>query len=93
MAKTTTATTRIITIGDVRNLERTLNMTHYNCKANLKHRNIPFKGCTNFPEPTVDLAQSRAYMFNNLIDLKKLLNELDLGEKVDTSTTDYDAPF
>lgn len=93
MTKTTTTTTRIMTIGDVRSIERMLNMTHYNCKANLKHRNIPFKGCTNFPQPAVDLAQSRAYMFNNLINLKNLLNELDLGERIDTSTTDNDAPF
>lgn len=93
MEKTTTPTTRIMTIGDVRSLERTLNFAHYNCKANLAHRGIPFRGCTAFPVPSTDLAQSRTYMFNNLIDLKNLLNQLDLGEKQITNSADNDCPF
>lgn len=79
MAKTTT--TRQIMLSDITNLTFMLNKAEYNCKATLNHKGKPFRGDENFKAPKATYEQTRRYTINNLIDLKELLNQLDLGEK------------
>lgn len=79
------STTRAIMMSDITTLTNMLNKAEYNCKAVLKHKNRAFRNHKDFKLPDATFEQSRQYTLNNLIDLKNMLNELDLGTKDETS--------
>lgn len=81
MTKSTAVTARQIMFSDITNLTRLLNRAEYNCKAVLKHKDKPFDNHKKFALPNTTYEESRRYTLNNLIDLKELLNSLDLGIK------------
>ena len=81
---------RQMTVQDIRNLEQTLSYAHYNSRAYLSFKGVPYRGCNKFTLPGTTYEQSRTYLFNNLIALKALLNELDLGERTETTNVNYD---
>lgn len=75
------STTRVLMLSDITNLSNLLNRAEYNCKAVLKHKGRAFRNHREFQLPDISFEESRQYVLNNLIDLKDLLNEIDLGTK------------
>lgn len=81
MAKTTVSTRQIM-FSDLSNLIGILNFAEYNCKACLKHKSRTFKNQSKFKLPKdTTFEQSKQYTLNNLIDIRDILIQLDLGEK------------
>lgn len=72
-------------LSDITALTNMLNKAEFNCKAVLKHKGRAFRNHKDFQLPNATFEESRQYTLNNLIDIKNLLNELDLGTKDETS--------
>lgn len=90
MSKTTTSTRQIM-FSDLSNLISPLNFAEYNCKACLKHKGRTFRNHKDFTLPKdTTFEQSRQYALNNLIDIRNILVQLDLGVK-ETSSAPEDA--
>lgn len=87
----TTASTRQIMFSDLSALAPLLNFAEYNCKACLKHKGRTFKNQSKFTLPKdTTFEQSKQYALNNLIDIRDILIQLDLGIK-ETSSAPEDA--
>ena len=89
MAKTVT---RNLMLSDISKLMPLLNTAEYNSKVALKQLNRTFRNHKAFTLPEVAPEDTRRYLFNNLIDLKELLNQLDLGTKQEETPLE-DQPF
>ena len=89
MAKTVT---RNLMLSDISKLVPLLNKAEYNSKVALKQLNRTFRDHKAFTLPEVTPEDTRRYLFNNLIDLKNLLNQLDLGDKQE-DVPEEDQPF
>ena len=89
MAKTIT---RNLMLSDISKLIPLLNTAEYNSKVALKQLNRTFRNHKAFTLPEVAPEDTRRYLFNNLIDLKNILNQLDIGDKQE-DIPEEDKPF
>lgn len=90
MAKTLTTTNRKLMLSDIQSLVSMLNKAEYNCKVALSMKDRGFRNCDNFKAPKVTEAKNRQYVINNLIELKNMLNEINLGNIIETQEEDFE---
>ena len=81
-----TVSTRTLRLSDISTLIPLLNRTEYNSKVALKQLNRTFRNHKSFELPDATPEETKRYLYNNLIDLKNLLNSLELGEKQEETT-------
>ena len=86
------ATTRTLMLSDISKFIPLLNTAEYNAKVALKQLNRTFRNHRAFTLPEITPEENKRYVYKNLIDLKKLLNQLDLGTKQE-ETPHEDQPF
>ena len=86
------ATTRTLMLSDISKFIPLLNTAEYNAKVALKQLNRTFRNHRAFTLPEITPEETKRYLYNNLIDLKELLNQLDLGTKQEETPLE-DQPF
>ena len=72
---------RNLMLSDINKLIPLLNTAEYNSKVALKQLNRTFRNHKAFTLPEITPEETKRYLYNNLIALKELLNQLDLGTK------------